>query len=316
MRALYPTIIFFAVITFFGSPPPPNLIASINPKALSELHDAGRLKLVWSDEFDYSGLPDSTKWSYDVGGHGWGNKELQNYTERRRENTRVEDGHLIIEARRERSGNNEYTSARLVSKGKGDWTYGRFEVSAKLPSGRGTWPAIWMLPSQKSYGNDFWPDNGEIDIMEHVGFDPDVVHGSAHTKAYYHKIGTQKTATIEVPNARTAFNLYSVEWTPKEIRWYVNGKRYFTFANERLTKPTSDYKQWPFDKPFHMILNLAVGGTWGGAKDRRVDLASANGSRLRSDIPTDTLNSRQARKLVPLYWDRECPARKPHVTTF
>ena len=178
----------------------------------------------------------------------------------------MEDGHLIIEARRDGSGRNEYTSARLVSKGKGDWTYGRFEVSAKLPSGRGTWPAIWMLPSLKSYGNGGWPDNGEIDIMEHVGFAPDVVHGSAHTRAYHHSIRTERTARIEVPDARTAFNLYSVEWTPKEIRWYVNSKHYFTFSNERATQPTADYKQWPFDKPFHLVLNLAIGGKWGGAR--------------------------------------------------
>jgi beta-glucanase (GH16 family) len=223
-------------------------------------------KLVWSDEFDYTGLPNATKWRYDVGGQGWGNKELQYYTDRRRENARVEDGHLIIEARRDGAENNQYTSARLVSKGKGDWTYGRFEIRAKLPSGRGTWPAIWMLPTAKSDGNGGWPDNGEIDIIEHVGFDPDVVHGSAHTKAYYHSIGTQKTARITVPSARSDFNIYAVEWTQKEIRWFVNDKQYFTFANERLSHPAADYKQWPFDKPFHIILNLAVGGTWGGTK--------------------------------------------------
>ncbi len=234
--------------------------------ALPGSEGAAGWQLVWSDEFNYSGLPDAAKWGYDVGGSGWGNKELQYYTDRRKENARVENGHLIIEVRRDGFGNNEYTSARLTSKGKGDWTYGRFEVRAKLPSGRGTWPAIWMLPSGKSYGNAGWPDNGEIDIMEHVGFDPDVVHGSAHTTAYYHSIGTQRTARTTVPGARTAFNLYAVEWTPKEIRWFVNDKCYFTFTNERLTQPTADYKQWPFDKPFHLILNLAVGGTWGGGK--------------------------------------------------
>lgn len=223
----------------------------------------GSWRLVWSDEFDYTGLPDATKWGYDVGDHGWGNKELQNYTARRKENARVEDGRLIIEARRDGS---KYSSARLVSKDKGDWTYGRFEVRAKLPSGRGTWPAIWMLPTLKSYGEGGWPDNGEIDIMEHVGFDPDVVHGSAHTKAYYHSIGTQKTGKTTVPASRTEFNVYAVEWTPDDIRWYVNDKHYFTFKNERRTNATAGYKEWPFDKPFHLILNVAVGGTWGGAQ--------------------------------------------------
>ena len=221
-------------------------------------------RLVWADEFNYNGLPDSKKWGYDVGAHGWGNKELQSYTDRREENARVENGHLIIEARRDSWEGHEYTSARLVSKGKGDWTYGRVEVRAKLPSGRGTWPAIWMLPSGRHYGG--WPDGGEIDIMEHVGFDPDVVHASVHTKSYHHSIGTQKTAKINVPAARTDFNLYSIEWTPEEIRGFVNNQHFFTFKNERISNPTADHKHWPFDKPFHLILNVAVGGTWGGAQ--------------------------------------------------
>ena len=221
-------------------------------------------RLVWADEFSYSGLPDPAKWGYDVGGHGWGNKESQFYTERRKENARVENGSLIIEARREAWEGREYTSARLVSKGKSDWTYGRVEVKAKLPSGRGTWPAIWMLPSGKEYGG--WPESGEIDIMEHVGSDPDVVHASVHTKAYHHSIKTHKTAQIRVPSARSEFNVYAIEWTPEEIRAFVNDQHYFTFKNERLTNPAADHKQWPFDKPFHLLLNLAVGGTWGGAQ--------------------------------------------------
>lgn len=225
----------------------------------------GSWQLVWSDEFEHTGLPDPSKWSYDVGGHGWGNKELQNYTDRRKENARVENGVLIIEARRDGSENQPYTSARLVSKRKGDWTYGRFEVRAKLPSGRGTWPAIWMLPTQRSYGAGYWPDNGEIDVMEHVGSDPDVIHGSAHTKAYHHSINTQKSGKIKLESARSAFNVYAVEWTPEEIRWYANGREFFKFRNERLSNPAADYKQWPFDKPFHLLLNVAVGGTWGGA---------------------------------------------------
>ncbi len=223
-------------------------------------------RLVWSDEFNYTGLPDPAKWGYDVGGHGWGNKELQNYTERRKENARVENGVLIIEARRDGGEANPYTSARLVSKNKGDWTYGRFEIRAKLPSGRGTWPAIWMLPTQRSYGSGYWPDNGEIDIMEHVGYDPDVVHGSAHTKAYYHVINTQKSGKTKVESARSGFNVYAVEWTPDEIRWYINDQQYFKFANERRSNPAADYKQWPFDKPFHLLLNIAVGGNWGGVE--------------------------------------------------
>jgi beta-glucanase (GH16 family) len=224
--------------------------------------DRDQWRLVWSDEFNHNGLPDAKKWDYDVGGHGWGNKELQFYTARRKENARVENGRLIIEARREKWEGSDYTSARVVSRGKGDWTYGRFEVRAKLPSGRGTWPAIWMLPTLQSYGG--WPNSGEIDIMEHVGFDPDLVHASIHSRAYHHSINTQKTASIKVQTSRSAFNVYAVEWTPEEIRGYVNQQHFFTFRNERLTNSAADYRQWPFDKPFHLLLNLAVGGTWGG----------------------------------------------------
>jgi len=221
-------------------------------------------RLVWSDEFDGTGLPDSTRWSYDTGGHGWGNQELQYYTARRPENARVEDGHLIIEARQETWEDNPYTSARLVTRGKGDWTYGRFEIRARLPSVRGTWPAIWMLASEHTYSTQYWPDNGEIDIMEHVGFDPDVIHAAIHTRAYHHSIGTQKTAQRTLPTARTAFHVYAVAWTPEAIRAYIDGTLYFTFNNERLTNPEADYRAWPFDRPFHLLLNIAVGGTWGG----------------------------------------------------
>lgn len=221
-------------------------------------------QLVWADEFDYSGLPDPAKWGYDVGGHGWGNQELQYYTDQRKENARVENGFLVIEARREKWENRQYTSSRLISKNKGDWTYGRFEIKAKLPVGHGTWAAIWMLPSGVKYGP--WPNGGEIDIMEQVGFDPQVVHASVHTKAYHHSIGTEKSGQIEVRTAPTEFNVYVVEWTPEQIRGYVNQQQFFTFKNERLTNPAADYAQWPFDEPFHLIVNIAVGGTWGGAQ--------------------------------------------------
>ena len=229
------------------------------------LETGGRWRLVWSDEFNYSGLPDPSKWDYEVGGGGWGNDEQQYYTSQRKENARVENGKLIIEARQERWIGRDYTSARLVSKGKGDWTYGRFEASARLPSGNGTWPAIWMMPSLNSYGKG-WPDNGEIDLMEHVGFDPNVVHATVHTRKYYHSIGTQKTDTISVPTATSDYNVYAIEWTPDEIRWYVNGNHYFTFKNERLTNEKADFREWPFDKPFYLILNIAVGGAWGGQR--------------------------------------------------
>lgn len=217
--------------------------------------------LIWSDEFDKDGLPDANKWGYDVGDHGWGNQELQYYSAYRSENARVENGKLIIEARRDFYNDKEYTSARLVTKGKGDWIYGRLEIRAKLPSGRGTWPAIWMLPSVWSLGNKGWPDNGEIDIMEHVGYNQNVVHASIHCNKYVHTSGTQKTATINISDATSAFHNYIVEWDENQIKAFVDDKLYFTFLNEG-----KGWEYWPFYKSFHLILNIAVGGTWGGAK--------------------------------------------------
>ncbi len=214
--------------------------------------------LDWSDEFSYTGLPNNLKWGYDVGGGGWGNNELQYYTENRLENARVENGKLVIEARKESYGGSSYTSARLVTKQKGDWLYGRIEAYAKLPSGRGTWPAIWMLPTDWVYGG--WPNSGEIDIMEYVGYDPGVVHGSIHTEVYNHILGTQKTATINVADAETAYHLYALEWTSDRIDIFVDGNKYFSFFNQHI-----DYKTWPFDRRFHLLLNIAVGGNWGGA---------------------------------------------------
>jgi len=213
---------------------------------------------VWGDEFNYTGLPDSTKWNYDVGGHGWGNNELQFYTQKRLENARVENGNLIIEARKEPWHGMNYTSARLVTKNKGDWQYGKIEIRAKIPRGRGTWPAIWMLGSRTPLK---WPDDGEIDIMEHVGFDQGVIHGSIHCKKYNHVIGTQKTATIPVPDCSDNFHRYSVEWSNSDLTISVDSTKYFEFANEK-----SGYDAWPFDNKMHLLLNIAVGGNWGGQK--------------------------------------------------
>ncbi len=215
-------------------------------------------KLVWSDEFDYQGLPDSSKWNYDVGGSGWGNHELQYYTYKKTSNARVENGYLIIEAKKETIDQNAYSSARLVTKGKGDWTYGHIDVRARIPKGVGTWPAIWMLGSATPLK---WPDDGEIDIMEHVGYNQGVIHASAHTRKYFHSIGTQKTATTAVPDCSETFHVYSLDWDTENITMLVDGKPYFTFKNEHSGK-----EAWPFDKPFHLLLNVAVGGDWGAQK--------------------------------------------------
>jgi beta-glucanase (GH16 family) len=218
--------------------------------------DEKKWNMVWSDEFEYSGLPDSKKWTAEVGGHGWGNNELQFYTSGRIENARVENGMLTIEARKESWENMNYTSARLVSKNKGDWQYGKIEVRAKLPKGRGTWPAIWMLGTTTPFK---WPDDGEIDIMEHVGFNQGTVHASIHTKKFNHVAGTQKTATIQVADCSENFHVYSVEWDKDSVKAAVDGNYYFSFANEK-----TGYEAWPFDNKMHLLLNIAVGGNWGG----------------------------------------------------
>ena len=216
------------------------------------------LKLVWSDEFSYTGLPDPKKWGYDTGKHGWGNHEWQHYLMNNPANARVADGYLHITAIKNGPGEKDYTSARLVTRGKAEWKYGRIDVRAKLPKGLGTWPAIWMLGSHQPLQ---WPDDGEIDIMEHVGYDPGKVHASVHCKKYYHSIGTQKTAITDVPDFSDAFHVYSLIWTAEKITMLIDDKPYFSFTNEH-----SGREAWPFDEPEYLLLNIAVGGDWGGQK--------------------------------------------------
>jgi beta-glucanase (GH16 family) len=218
-------------------------------------------KLVWSDEFDKAGLPDSTKWSYEVGGNGWGNNEQQYYTAKRLENARVENGKLIIEARKEAYQGKNYTSARLMTQGKTTWTYGRIEAMAKLPAGRGTWPAVWMLG--KNIPTAGWPKAGEIDIMEHVGFDEGVIHGTVHTEVYNHAKKTEKGKAIPITGVATDFHLYAIEWTADKIDFFVDDQNYYTVQKSTLG---STEAEWPFDKPFYLLLNVAVGGNWGGQK--------------------------------------------------
>lgn len=225
----------------------------------SQAQDGATPKLIWSDEFSENGLPDSNKWDYDVGDHGWGNNELQYYSKADLKNARVENGILTIEAKTDASHPKGYSSARLVTRGKATWQYGYFEIKAKLPEGVGTWPAIWMLAEENRHGG--WPKNGEIDIMEHVGFDPGKVHGTVHTEAFNHSIGTQKGGFIMVENFQSEFHIYAIDWTEDKIDFYIDGEKYFSFANTG-----GDYKEWPFNQPFHMILNIAVGGNWGGQK--------------------------------------------------
>jgi beta-glucanase (GH16 family) len=222
-----------------------------------------REKLVWSEEFNYTGAPDSTKWSYDLGDGcpqncGWGNNELQYYT-KRRENARVENGCLIIETHREKMGKYDYSSARMASKYKGDWKYGRIEARAKLPKGLGTWSAIWMLPTDWVYGG--WPRSGEIDIMENVGFMPDSAIGTIHTDRYNGMLGTQISGGANCKTLSTEFHNYSIEWTADKIDFLFDGKVFQSFPNKH-----QDVGTWPFDQRFHLMMNIAVGGNWGGQK--------------------------------------------------
>lgn len=220
--------------------------------------------MVWADEFDTDGLPDASRWAYDTerNSEGWWNDELQYYSAARPENARIENGHLIIEAREEAvpverfpdTGGQTYTSARLFTKGVQAWQYGYIEVRAKLPCGRGLWPAIWTLPE----GGSQWPDDGEIDIMEYVGWDADSFHATVHTRDNNHTLGTQFGSTLTSATACGAFHTHSLLWTEDEILVAMDGKPYFSYP--KLNKA---YGEWPFDRPHYLLLNLAIGG-WGG----------------------------------------------------
>ena len=211
------------------------------------------MKLVWSDEFDTDGAPDGEKWDYSLGGNGWGNGEIQKYTNKR-DNSYIEKGLLNIVAI---NNNGMWTSARLKTQHKAAWTYGYIEVRAKLPSGVGTWPAIWMMPEFDRYGG--WPRSGEIDIMEHVGFDQNRIHTTIHTLDFNHKKNTQKTASGIISNVSKKFHINAINWTPDYIEWFIDGKSFFKFENTGNGKT-----QWPFDDKFYLILNVAIGGSWGG----------------------------------------------------
>lgn len=210
--------------------------------------------LVFADEFETPGSLDPSKWAYDLGYIA--NEEKQYYTSRS-ENVRAEAGTLVIEAHKEAYQGYAYTSARVTTRGRFELLYGRVEVRAKLPAGRGTWPAIWMLGTNIDQAG--WPTCGEIDIMENVGFDPLRIHASVHTAAYNHTIGTHKTAIVTITNPADDFHVYAMEWYADHIDVFVDGQKYFTFRNEGTGS-----RAWPFDKPQYLLLNLAIGGSWGG----------------------------------------------------
>lgn len=219
--------------------------------------------LVWQDEFDAlplnggrPAMPDMTRWSYETGNHGWGNNEIQNY---------VAGTHGIDTCAVVANG-----TLKIIAKKRGDqvisirmntnesWTYGYFEARLKLPQGKGTWPAFWMLPKDFKH----WPADGEIDIMEEVGYRPNWTSSAIHCTAYNHSIGTQKTGEQYIATAESDFHVYALEWTDDRIEGFVDGKSHFIFRNDK----TGNKNTWPFDKPFYLKLNLAWGGNWGGAE--------------------------------------------------
>jgi beta-glucanase (GH16 family) len=224
------------------------------------------LTLVWSDEFSSANgsAPDSTKWTYDLGGGGWGNQELQSYTSRP-QNVQIQTGNLVITALQENYTGTDgiarnYTSARLKSQNLFAQTYGRFEARIKIARGQGIWPAFWML------GNDItqngWPKCGEIDIMENIGREPGIIHGSLHGPSSVAPT-SDRTATIFLPagqNYADDFHVYAIEWEPGAVRFYLDSNNYATFTEDQW--PSGG--QWVFDHPFFIILNLAVGGVWPG----------------------------------------------------
>ena len=218
-------------------------------------------KLVWADEFNGQGLPDSSKWDYEKGYVR--NGEMQYYTAKRLENASMKNGVLVIRALNDSAmidgAIRPVTSASLITKNKGNWKYGRIEVRAKLPSCLGTWPAIWMMPVKPTYGG--WPKSGEIDMMEHVGYQPGKLFFNLHTEKYNHTKNTGRGASIDCSDSNEKFHIYAIEWFEDRIDWYFDETKVFTVKNDE-----PGWEAWPFDQPFYLILNFAFGGAWGGQK--------------------------------------------------
>jgi beta-glucanase (GH16 family) len=226
--------------------------------------------LVWSDEFNGAdgSAPDSSKWTYDTGGKGWGNSELECYTNLA-QNAQVKGGNLVISAMHQPAyacsdgTTRDYTSARLKTQGLFSQAYGRFEARIKIPAGQGMWPAFWMLGNNVT--SVHWPECGEIDIMENIGKEPGTVHGSLHSSSTVSRT-SDSTASFSLPagqNFADDFHLYAVEWEPRTVRFYVDSNLYATFTQSQWPAGGS----WAFDHPFFIILNVAVGGSWPGSPD-------------------------------------------------
>jgi beta-glucanase (GH16 family) len=235
----------------------PCLILTVAVAMLSAADPGPQRVLLWSDEFSRPGAPDPTIWNYEEGFVR--NGEAQYYTRDRRENARVEDGHLVIEARREPWQGGQYTAASLTTKGKRPFLYGRVEIRAQIPTGRGMWPAFWTLGS--NIDTTEWSRCGEIDIMENVGFDPDVIHFNIHTQAFNHMRGTNKGGKVVVAKPYAGFHVYAIEWTPSAITWSIDGIDHLTLQDDG-----GGIDHWPFTDEQYLLMNIAVGGGWGGQR--------------------------------------------------
>ena len=251
------SFLFITSVSFFSCTDKGEIVKSVTAAPITDKNWQYETTPSWQDDFNTGTAPDPSKWNFEVGGGGWGNNELQYYTPGA--NVSVAGGNLIITAKKESISGREYSSTRMITKGKGDWLYGRMEVKAKLPKGRGTWPAIWMFPTDLTYGN--WPASGEIDIMEHVGYDQNNIHFTVHNSAYNFMRGNQKTATKIIPTASDDFHVYSVDWSPYSVKGFIDGVQYFEYVNSN-----NGYAAWPYDKKFFLILNIAIGGDWGGVQ--------------------------------------------------
>ena len=266
-------VIFFIVILsllLIGCASQPGVIATSTSIIMTPLPtatattDPNSWNLVWADEFDQpnGSAPDPTKWNHQQGGSGWGNGELQHYSDTTK-NSYIQDGMLVIQANEEYMLGRDYTSARLTTQFKGDWTYGRFEIRAKLPNTQGIWPAFWLLPSRGVYGSG--TAGGEIDIMEMIGSEPNRAYGTLH----FGNPPERASNSYDLPNGADYsedFHIFVLEWEPNEIRWYVD-EELFHSAKDWFTSSKNAPYPAPFDQNFYLIMNVAVGGTWPGSPD-------------------------------------------------
>ena len=279
---------------------------------------------VWCDEFEAETpgtIIDTSKWSFQTGGGGFGNQELQYYTGADHDNIAIVDGSLVITALKETYGSNNYTSSKIWTQATENWKYGKFEMRAKLPRGRGTWPAFWMMPSASKYGG--WPDSGEIDIMEHVGYNMNTVLGTLHTDRFNGSNGRGGSTTslitsgeITSINVADEFHTYGVIWTEEKFEWYFDGMlfgsvefdpaEYTPYTYDTINQIFVFYDEtvdWPFNQPFYLILNLAIGGTWGGAQ-------GVDDTIFPTSLTVDYVRVFQQDKL---YGDTENPGMISHV---